>query len=352
MTTKINVRRSAKNPIISPEDVKPTREDFEVVCVFNCGVIRHEGQVLLLLRVAERPVARHEGEVRTVYYDLDDNGLVVKSFDKKMEGLRLHDPRYIYTPERTYLSSMSHFRIARSENGIDFNIDERAFMMPDKIYEMNGIEDPRITLIEGTYYINYSACSPAGGVTTCLATTEDFVTYEKKGVIFTPDNKDVAIFPEKINGKYYALNRPISAEYELKDIWISQSPDLLHWGNHQISMSTREGYWDDGRIGCSAVPFRTEYGWLEIYHGASKDNVYCLGAVLYDLEDPVKVISRSEKPIMEPEEDYEVNGFFGNVIFNCGVLVEDEIVKVYYGAADTYIGYAEISLLEILENLR
>ncbi len=347
----MKVFRSDKNPIIAPKDVKPSREDFEVVCVFNCGVIRFEGDVLLMLRVAERPVALTENEVKTVYFDHIENKTVVKTFDKSMPGIGLHDPRYIYTPERIFLSSMSHFRIARSSNGIDFQIDEKPCMEPSDVYEMYGIEDPRITLLGDTYYINYSACSTIGGVTTCLATTKDFKTFEKKGVIFTPDNKDVAIFPEKINGKYYALNRPISAEYKLKDIWISESPDIMCWGNHKFLMSTREGYWDDGRIGCSAVPFRTEHGWLEIYHGASKENKYCLGAALYHPERPWEVISRSENPIISPEEDYEINGFFGNVIFNCGVLNEDGIVKIYYGAADTFIGYAEIALQDILDDL-
>lgn len=348
----MNIFRSPKNPIISPKDVKPTQPDFEVVCVFNCGVIRYEGEVLLMLRVAERPLPRHENEVRTVYFDHIEDKITVKSFDKDMPGIGLHDSRYIYTPERIFLSSMSHFRIARSKNGIDFVIDEHACMEPSNVYEMYGIEDPRITKLDDTYYINYSACSTIGGVTTCLATTKDFKSFEKKGVIFTPDNKDVAIFPEKINGKYYALSRPISAEYKLKDIWIAESPDVICWGNHQFLMSTRDGYWDDGRIGCSAVPFLTELGWLEIYHGASKDNRYCLGAALLDKDEPWKVLARSEHPIIEPEEDYEVNGFFGNVIFNCGVLNEDGIVKIYYGAADTYIGYAEVKLQDILDDLQ
>lgn len=347
----MKVIRSEKNPIISPSDVKPSQEDFEVVCVFNCGVIRYEGDVLLMLRVAERPQARHANEVRTVYYGHIEGEITVKAFDKNMPGIGLEDSRYIYTPERIFLSSMSHFRIARSSNGIDFEIDEEPCMLPDNVYEMYGIEDPRITLIGDTYYINYSACSTIGGVTTCLATTKDFKTFDKKGVIFTPDNKDVAIFPEKINGKYYALNRPISAEYKLKDIWIAESPDLVCWGNHKFLMSTREGYWDDGRIGCSAVPFRTEKGWLEIYHGASKNNRYCLGASLHDLEKPWEVIARTENPIISPEADYEVNGFFGNVIFNCGVLNEDGLVKIYYGAADTFIGYAEIALQDIHDEL-
>ncbi|NHF58583.1 glycosidase [Flavobacteriaceae bacterium TP-CH-4] len=348
----MKVTRSVKNPIIAPKDVKPSREDFEVVCVFNCGVIRFQGKVLLMLRVAERPKARHGNEVRTVFYDHIQEKITVKSFEKDMPGIGLHDSRYIYTPERIYLSSMSHFRLATSTNGIDFDIDEQPCMEAANVYEMYGIEDPRITKIGDDYWVNYSACSTIGGVTTCLAVTRDFKNFERKGVMFTPDNKDVAIFPEKIHGKYYALNRPISAEYKLKDIWISESPDIEAWGNHRFLISTREGYWDDGRIGCSAVPFRTEAGWLEIYHGASKDNVYCLGAVLLDLEEPWKVISRSENPIMLPEEDYEINGFFGNVIFNCGVLVEEGIVKIYYGAADTYIGYAEVALQDILDDLK
>jgi predicted GH43/DUF377 family glycosyl hydrolase len=347
----MKVFRSPKNPIISPKDVKPSQPDFEVVCVFNCGVIRFEGEVLLMLRVAERPLALNDKEVRTVYFDHEIGEIVVKSFDKNMPGIGLHDSRFIYTPERIFLSSMSHFRIAKSKNGLDFEIDEKPCMLPSNMYEMYGIEDPRITEIDGIYYINYSACSIIGGVTTCLATTTDFKTFEKKGVIFTPDNKDVAIFPEKINGKYMALNRPISAEYKLKDIWISESPDCVCWGNHKFLMSTRDGYWDNGRIGCSAVPFRTEKGWLEIYHGASKENRYCLGAALLDINDPSKVLSRSELPVISPEADYEVNGFFGNVIFNCGVLNEDGIVKIYYGAADTFIGYAEIALQDILNEL-
>ncbi len=116
-------------------------------------------------------------------------------------------------------------------------------------------------------------------------------------------------------------------------------------------MGPRKGYWDSGRIGSGAIPFRIEEGWLEIYHGASKDNKYCLGALLSDSDEPFKIIARSEKPIIEPQTDYELNGYFGNVIFTCGVLFEEGRVKIYYGAADTFIAYAEIKLAEILNNI-
>jgi predicted GH43/DUF377 family glycosyl hydrolase len=167
-----------------------------------------------------------------------------------------------------------------------------------------------------------------------------------------PDNKDVAIFPEKIKDKYYALNRPVSAEFEAKDMWISESPDLVYWGDHMSLMGTRKKYWDNRMVGCGAVPFRIREGWLEIYHGSSKANRYCLGAVLLDTNKPWKIIARSEKPIIEPEKDYELKGFFDNVVFTCGVLYEEGKVKIYYGAADTSIAYAEVKLSDILYQLK
>lgn len=346
------VNRCKNNPIIKPCDVKPSRPDFEVVCVFNAGVIRYMNDVLLLLRVAEVPKNDNADKVFLAPM-LDDktNELIVKSFDRTDKTIDFSDSRFIRTADDQFLTSISHFRIARSKDGINFNVDEKPAMFPANQYERFGIEDPRITLIADTYYINYSACSNITGVTTNLATTKDFVTFTRHGVIFTPDNKDIAIFPEKINGRYYALNRPASAEYGMRDLWMSESPDLISWGNHKLIMRARDDMWDNGRIGCSAVPFKIDEGWLEIYHGATKDHRYCLGAALFDLDDPTKVLARSTEPIIQPEKSYEKIGFFNDVIFNCGVLFEDGIVKIYYGAADTCICYAEITLEEILRNL-
>lgn len=348
----MKVFRAKENPLITPADVKPSRPDFKVVCVFNAGVIRYQGEVLLLMRVAEVPVNADPNVVAVPYYEPDEGKLVIKHFDKNDSSIDFSDSRFIRTPKEQYLTSISHFRIARSKDGIHFSIDEKPAMVPENVFEKFGIEDPRITQIGDRYYINYSAISNVTGVTTCLASTTDFKTFVRHGCIFTPDNKDIAIFPEKINGKYYAFNRPASAEYKTRDIWISESPDLVCWGNHRLLMRVRENYWDNGRIGCSAVPFRIDEGWLEIYHGASKEDRYCLGAVLLDRNEPWKVLARGEKPVIEPETEYELNGFFGNVIFNCGVLYEDNKVKIYYGAADTCIAYAETELNEILNILK
>jgi predicted GH43/DUF377 family glycosyl hydrolase len=347
----MGITRYSGNPLIEPKDVKPSRPDFKVVCVFNAGVTRFQGDVLLLMRVAEKPISRDPDIVLIPHFSEAAGGIEIKTFDKTLPGLDLRDSRFVIAPGERWLTSISHLRVARSSDGIHFEIEDKPAMAPASVYEAFGIEDPRIMLLDNRYWINYSAISAATGVTTCLASTDDFRTFVRHGVIFTPDNKDIAIFPEKINGKFYALNRPASAEYQMRDMWISESPDLVCWGNHRRLMGSRPGFWDDGRIGCSAVPFRVKEGWLEIYHGASKQDRYCLGAALLDADEPWKVLARSRKPIIEPETAYELNGFFGNVIFNCGVLCEGGIVKIYYGAADTCIAYAEADLSEILDLL-
>jgi beta-1,2-mannobiose phosphorylase / 1,2-beta-oligomannan phosphorylase len=348
----MKIFRSVKNPIIKPEDVKPSRPDFKVIGVFNCGVTRFEGEILLLMRVAEIPINNDPGKECVPLLDIKTGKLVLMELSRNDPTIDFSDSRIIRTSSGQYLTSISHLRIARSKNGIDFEINKEPSMFPENKYERFGIEDPRITRIDEKYYISYSAVSDITGVAVCLASTVDFITFTRHGVIFAPDNKDVAIFPERIRGKYFALNRPVSAEFGVRDMWISESADLSYWGNHRRLMGARKGHWDNGRIGCGAAPFRIAEGWMEIYHGSSKDNRYCLGAVLLDAARPWKIIARSKKPIIEPEMDYELNGFFGNVIFTCGVLYEQGKIKIYYGAADTCIAYAEIGLEDVLGQLK
>ncbi len=343
--------RSDKNPIITPADVKPLRDDYEVVGAFNTAVTRLGDEVLLLLRVAERPRIKNGKKVFAPIYDVGKKALVLKEFDKGDSQIDFSDPRLITTPEGTYLTSISHLRLARSRDGINFEIEDEAAMSAANEYETFGLEDPRITKIDGTYYINYVGVSPAG-VTTCLAATKDFKSYERKGIIFCPDNKDVVIFPGKINGRYFAVHRPSSDLFKKNDMWISESPDLLSWGNHRFLMSQSDDGWDCLRIGAGAVPFKADAGWLEVYHGADANNRYSLGAVLLDANEPWKALARTREPIFEPQADYECRGFFGNVVFTCGLLCENEKIKLYYGASDTVTCYAEIDLVDILSALK
>lgn len=343
--------RCDDNPIITPADVKPLRDDYEVVGAFNTAVTRLSDEVLLLLRVAERPIIKDDKKAFAPIYDVDNKKLVLEEFDRNDSRIDFSDPRLITTSEGTYLTSISHLRLARSRDGVNFEIEETAAMSAASEYETFGLEDPRITKIDDTYYINYVGVSPAG-VTTCLAATKDFKSYERKGIIFCPDNKDVVIFPGKINGRYYAIHRPSSGLFKKNDMWICESPDLLSWGNHRFLMSQSTEGWDSVRIGAGAVPFKTDMGWLEVYHGADSNNRYSLGAVLLDANEPVKVLARTSRPIFEPQADYECRGFFGNVVFTCGLLYEDKKIKLYYGASDTVTCYAELDLADVLSALK
>jgi len=346
----VSVYRWPHNPIIGPKDVKPSRSDFEVIGAFNAGVARFKDEVILLLRVAERPVSTHPDVTLVGIYDVAKSEIVLKEFSKDDPENDFSDPRLIVRPNETYLTSISHLRLARSKDGTNFEIEDSPAITAANDYETFGIEDPRVSLIDGTYYVTYVGVSPVG-VTSCLISTKDFSSFRRHGVICCPENKDVVLLPGKVGGKYYALHRPVSPLFKKQDIWIAESPEMSCWGNHRCLMGPRAGYWDEVKVGASAVPFKIDKGWLEIYHGADRNNRYCLGAVLLDAKRPWEVIARAEKPIFEPEADYECEGFFGNVVFSCGLLCEEDKLKIYYGAADTAICYAELPLRETVASL-
>lgn len=342
--------RARENPIIRPSDVKPSQEGLEVVGVFNAGVARLGNEIILLARVAERPTNDDPTVVLAALFDVAKGRIVTERFTRDDPANDFSDPRLIVRAGQTYLTTISHLRLARSRDGLHFDVDNHPTIRPTNEYETFGVEDPRITRIDGTYYVNHVGVSPLG-VTTALLSTEDFRSFERHGTIFAPENKDVAIFPEKIDGAYYTLHRPHSPLFASNEIWIAESPDLLCWGNHRHLIGTRHGPWEETRIGAGAPPFRIDAGWLEVYHGADRRNRYCLGAVLLDPDRPWQVIARSASPIFEPQADYECSGFFGNVVFTCGLLFEDNLLKVYYGAADTTICYAELTLSDVLNTL-
>ncbi|WP_127492841.1 BtaManbiosPhlase [Paenibacillus glycanilyticus] len=350
----MNIYRYEQNPLVTPADVKPHRPDFEVIGAFNAGIAEYNGEVIMLLRVAERPISPDPDVVLAPVYNVERGELDLFPVRLDDEDYDFSDPRVIvrkeHAPSFEYLTSLSYLRIARSKDGRHFTIDDKPFVYPSQSLETFGIEDPRITQIGDTYYIYFSAVSPVG-IGESLVSTKDFESVTHHGMIFGPDNKDVLIFPERVNGKYYALHRPTTKSCGRPEMWIAESDNLLYWGNHRHLIGLRDGMWDSGRLGGGAVPIKTDKGWLELYHGATKDNRYCMGAVLLDLNDPSKVIARSGSPIMEPEADYEQNGFFGGVVFSCGALVDGDRIRMYYGAADTSMACAELSLSEILDSL-
>lgn len=335
--------------------VQASSPDLEVVGVFNAGVIRHDGDVLLLLRVSEAPKGIPANEVAAAVYNPSSDLLEIMRWSRDTPGLDLSDPRSIDTEGKTWLTSISHLRVARSSDGIRFDVEQTPALSAATDYETYGLEDPRITLLGDTYWINYTAVSPLG-ITTGLASTRDFRSFERHGLIFSPPNRDVTIFPEKIGGQYVALHRPMPEGLGKPAIWIATSPDMLSWGGHRYVAGARNSSWDDEKIGGGAVPFRVNTGevngWLEVYHGVTQaTTTYSLGALLLDADDPGKVIARSRDPILAPEASYEREGFFGGVVFTCGLLAEGDLVRVYYGAADGVMAVADLSLKEILAGL-
>ena len=254
---------------------------------------------------------------------------------------------------------ISHLCAARSSNGVDnWVIDPEPTFSPDPLNfpeELWGVEDPRITFMPelDEYLIAYTAYGKTGpGV--AIATTKDFISFEPVDIVALPDNRVPCLFPEKIGGYYYRLERPYSmgSANERGHIWTSRSPDLVHWGHHRFLM---KGFtnWNWEKIGPTA-PVKTEKGWLEIIHGVSSSCSivsYSLGAILLDLENPEKIIGRMESYLLTAEEDYEFRGRCPGCVFATGAIADMKTrrLRVYYGAADTCIGLAEGNLDEIID---
>jgi predicted GH43/DUF377 family glycosyl hydrolase len=351
----VTARRAPNNPILTPAMIPPSRPDLEVLGVFNPAAIRHEGEVVLLLRVAEAPREIPAEEIAAPVWEAESGRLVVKRWRRDASGVDASDPRMVLADGRTWLTSISHLRVARSADGIAFTVDPAPALSAATAYESFGVEDPRITLLDDTYWINYTAVSPRG-IATALASTRDFRSYQRHGLIFPPNNRDVTIFPDRFAGRYVALHRPMPSGLGDVAIWIASSPDLLSWGSHQLVASARDTGWDDAKVGGGAVPFRVKSGrwdgWLAVYHGVTESpTTYSLGALLLDAHDPSRVVGRSREPILRPETSYEREGFFGGVVFSCGLLAEGDRVRIYYGAADGVTAVADLSLNEILAGL-
>ncbi len=341
--------RYKQNPLISPKDLKPSNEHMIIECLLNPGVFEFKGRIGLLVRVAERTVQK-EGIVSVPIYNKQGK-VEILNFNLKDTKLDASDARIINYDGIDYLTTISHLRLLFSDDGISFKeSEEYPSIFGEGDYESFGIEDCRVSKIDNTYHLTYSMVSPSG-VGVGLRTTKDWKIFDKKGMIFSPHNKDCAIFEEKIDGKFYALHRPSSPELGGNYIWLAESFDGIHWGNHKCIAKTRSGKFDSKRLGAGAAPIKTAKGWLEIYHGATSENRYCLGAILLDLSDPSKVIARSEEPIMEPLADYEQTGFFGNVVFTNGHHVIGDSINMYYGASDEHVCLATFSINEILKTL-
>jgi predicted GH43/DUF377 family glycosyl hydrolase len=282
------VKRYEGNPILTRDDVP-----YPVATVHNAGVIKHNDRYIMLFRS------------------------------------HLHNGRSVIGR-------------AESTDGFSFSVHSEPFLVPssDGIfaeYEEFGVEDLRIHPVEGAYLLTYSAYS-RHGVRVALARTKDFNSIERLALVSQADLRNAVMFPQKFQGRYARLDRPHS-EISPWSIWISYSPDLVHWGDSRVIMKPVPYHWDEMKIGPGAPPFKNDKGWLHIYHGVFETMagaVYRLGVALHNLEDPSEVIGVSDQWILQPEDPWEVGGYVPNVVFTCGAVPEnDGTVKIYWGGADT-----------------
>ncbi len=258
----------------------------------------------------------------------------------------------------------SHLTKAVSEDGVsDWRIDAAPTMDADPVNhpeELWGIEDPRIVRLDelGKWAITYTAYS-RGGPLVALALTDDFVNFDRLGPIMPPEDKDAALFPRRINGKWALIHRPIAANYVPgAHIWLSYSDDLSHWGDRRVLMHARRGgWWDGGKIGLAAPPLETAEGWLLFYHGVRRTasgSIYRMGLALLDLDDPLKVLHRSDEWILGPTASYEREGDVDDVVFPSGWVLDEKtgLLNLYYGGADACIALATASLSDLLEYIQ
>jgi predicted GH43/DUF377 family glycosyl hydrolase len=278
-----------------------------------------------------------------------------------------------------------YFGLATSGDGYNFKrvSDEPVFGPSVDGFDAGCVEDPRIVKMGDYYYITYAARPfPPGeywlpddqkryqppvlpdeapyairsnSTATGLLITKDFKSFVRAGRITNPmsDDRDVILFPEKINGRFYMMHRPmnwIGPKYgtDYPAMWISSSTDLLNWEDSKL-LATGKYEWEQGKIGGNTPPLRTKAGWLTIYHAVGADKHYRLGAMLLDLEDPSKVLYRTADWILQPEEKYELEGYYNGVVFPCGNVIIDGTLFVYYGGADKYVGIATCPLDDLIK---
>jgi predicted GH43/DUF377 family glycosyl hydrolase len=254
----------------------------------------------------------------------------------------------------------SHLACAWSRDGAsNWVVDEQPALVYDGEYpeEEWGLEDPRVTRVDelDAWIITYTAFG-RGGPGISLAKTSDFRSFERLGLVMTPEDKNGVLLPRRVDGQWILFHRPTSIHGA--DIWLSRSTDLRSWSTPELVMSRRPGgWWDSARIGMGTPPLETDEGWLVVYHGVRQTvagGLYRAGLALLDLDHPANVLRRSEEWVLGPQAEFEVTGDVPNVVFPCGLVrdPETDTLSLYYGAADTRIGLATANCSEVLDYLR
>jgi len=351
-----------KKLLLTIKDIKPSFKDLEVRGVLNPAAIRLPNKkIVLYVRIIESPKHKDKTGVICPVIRSEMRQKIFYQKIKKDQILKRNKGMVFLKDGTCRLTTISHLRrVVLDESG--FNVekicDDLNFVGKSGESEY-GVEDPRITKIGAVYYMTYVGVSKYDGISTYLASSKDLKKWKRLGLIFREQNKDVVLFPEKIKGKYVALNRPETQfEFSKPGIWISYSPDLDFWGQDKHLIKPILNSWESERVGSGCPPIKTKKGWLMIYHGVELKrgkNIYSAGGVLLDLKNPSNLIARSPstKPLFKPTDKEDKLGFVNNVVFPTGAVMDlnGEDLLIYSGGADSNINVRKIKLKDILDSL-
>jgi predicted GH43/DUF377 family glycosyl hydrolase len=349
--------------LITPEMIKPSSKDLEVIGTINPAAVRGEdGKIILYVRVIERLKVLED---KKYFYSPrmvgeKDYELKIDRFDKK-DVANSSEFDIIFQDATKRLTFISHLRrVVLDETGFKIlSIDKKPTFHGIAGDSELGVEDPRIVQIEGKYVMTYVSLSRKENISTSIAFSDDLKTWERKGIIFGEQDKDVVIFPEKIKELYVAFDRPEgNFEFTPPHIWIAYSEDLFSWGNLKSINLLKKGDEDYGRIGPGCPPIKTNDGWLLIYHTVrSEDNafyIYSASAALFDLKNPSKLLAKSD-PIILPNQEYELELYQKKrIVFPTGVVVDKngKDLLIYSGGRDVVTSVRKMSLKKIMDSLK
>lgn len=293
----MRLARLTEKPILEPIEEHP----WERAAVFNSAVVERDGLIHMLYRAMDRPYG---------------------------------------APNERFVSSIGY---AVSTDGLNFLRFDKPVFQGEGPQEHWGVEDPRIVWLDGRYYMTYTAFGGRkdGDFKISMASTTDFLRWQRHGVLLDESNKNGVLFPKKIADKYLLIHR------RSPNIWLATSDDFKNWQDHKPLLTTIPDSWQETRVGSAGPPIETEEGWLFFYHAADRNNVYRLGLAILDLDDPNKVLFRTKEPILEPELPWEKEGLVPNVVFSCGAIKWNGEYLVYYSGADKAIGVAKLEGLDI-----
>jgi predicted GH43/DUF377 family glycosyl hydrolase len=345
--------------LLTPKNFRPSLKKLVIDGIFNPAAIRLPNKkIMLYVRVAESSPLEHGNLTCPIF---TEKGKIKKIIIPGTEKMRKKGNLVYLKTKFCGLLNISHFRrVTLDKTGFNIEKIEQKPIFTGLANDGDlGVEDPRIVEIGGKYLMTYVSVSSKEGVSTSLAISKNLGKWERKGIIFPEQNKDVVLFPEKIKGEYVALHRPEGFFiFSRPSIWISHSKDLIYWGKEKTVICPRPNSWDSRKVGTGPPPIKTKDGWLLIYHGVrgtGKRMVYSAGAVLIDLKNPEKIIARTpvNKPLIYPHEKYETTGFMNKVIFPTGLVgdLDKKNILLYVGGADKGVSVKKIAVQDILESL-